>query len=87
MDNQKLNTERLIASFENTSSNWVSVYRTEDEDNNWNYFFSLSGMLNNLYFHVRISNFKLKNVDKIEITSTTDCKQEIEALLIKFNLV
>ena len=86
MDNQKLNTERLIASFENNSSNWVSAFSKHDDE--WfNHYFSLTGNLNKLYFHVVISNFKLKNVDEIEIASTTDCKEEIETLLIKFNLV
>ena len=86
MDNQKLNTERLIASFENTSSNWVSVYRSKS-DKNWNYFISLTGMLNDLYFHVVLSNHKKDGIDQVEVTEGTDCKEEIEALLIKFNLV
>ncbi len=86
MDNQKLNTERLIASFENTSSNWVSVYRSED-DINWSYYFCLTGMLNDFYFHVVLNSHKIDDIDKIEVIKTTDCKEEIEALLIKFNLV
>ena len=81
-----MNTERLIASFENNSSNWVSVFRNQPGDR-WNYYFALTGRLNNKYFHVRINNHKLNDVDEVEICSTTDCKQEIEALLIKFNLV
>jgi hypothetical protein len=86
MDNQKMNTERLIASFANTSSNWVSVFKSED-DEYWDHYFSLTGRLNNKYFHVRINNYILDNVDKVEVSSNTDCKEEIEALLIKFNLV
>ena len=86
MDNQKLNTERLIASFKNTSSNWVTVYESEDKDV-WNYYFDLTGNLNDLYFHVVISNHTSSGFDKVRVYNTTDCKEEIEALLIKFNLV
>jgi UDP-N-acetylglucosamine pyrophosphorylase len=87
MDNQKLNTERLIASFgKDTYDNWLSVYKSEN-DKIWNHYYALSGMLNGKYFHLTISNFKENAVEEITINKTTDCKKEIEALLIKFNLV
>jgi hypothetical protein len=86
MDNQKMNTERLIASFDNTSTKWVSVYRSQQDDT-WNHYYDLTGNLDSLYFHVIIRNNKEDDVDIVKIDILTGCKQEIEALLIKFNLV
>ena len=84
MDNQKLNTERLIKSLrENEEVKKLNIY--EGNRALWDHYFSIKGYLNNLFFYIVIYSNDLE--EQVIITNSTDCKEEIEKILIKFNLV
>ena len=85
MDNQKLNTERLIRSLRKRKAiTELSIYKSPDAF--FTNYYAINGHFNMLYFHLTIYKH-LDEKETIEISSNTDCKEEIEALLIKFNLV
>ena len=55
----------------------LSVFVNE-ENKNWNYYYSVSGFIFNDYFHFVASNHKNHNVDCLEMYRTTDTFAEIE---------
>jgi hypothetical protein len=64
------------------------IYRSDNDS--WYFYYSIRGYLRNDYFHIRISSWgkhcnEIK--DDVEIILTTDCKEEVEKILNKFNLI
>ena len=83
MSEQKKNAQRLIRSLKTRKGVVVlNVYKGIDRF--WINYFDITGFLNNKYFSVTI--MKSDCSEECKIASQTDCIQEIEAILIKFNL-
>lgn len=82
----KPNVEKLISSLKKRKQvENLSVYESDDEY--WNYYFSINGFLNGKYFHLVFLNHKLTNEDEREVVeNTTECIDEIKAIMSKFNL-
>jgi hypothetical protein len=81
MKNQKQNAKDLIFNLRNNLQVQLSnVFKSDD-----NKYWAVSGWINNLYFHVLIREFN--NKFTTEVSSNTDCVEDISILLMKYNLI
>ena len=54
----------------------------------YHYYFSINGYLNDKYFSVDLTYSKISGMEEIRIPAhVTDCVEEIETILKKFNLL
>ena len=60
-----------------------SYYRSEDEEN-WTCYRSVTGFMNDKYFHVTFSQFRDEKPE-IRIEQTTVCVQEVKDMINEFD--
>jgi len=84
-DSTLQNTERFIKSLRRRKNVIISdVYISQDIF--WDYYFIISGYLNDSYFNISIIKSKQSQIGEITIEFTTDCEDEILKIMLKYNL-
>lgn len=84
MSNTVKNTKRLIEYLEKRKDCRVTVYNEKNE--NWYFYYHLTGLLDGKYFDVTINHHVL-TCEMVSIEKLTECKEEMTEILNQFELL
>lgn len=82
------NAKKLIKSLNRRKNiDSVDTYAFFEEDENWFFYISITGYIDNDYFDILICRSKYSKEESVKIIDTTDCEDKIRNILTKFDLI
>lgn len=90
MENTELSTQDKVLDFVNHIKNnpvFNNIRVHEGTQKGWEYYFRITGYLEDSYLAIEFSKLKSYNNHYLEISSITECKEEINEKLKQFKLL